>query len=668
MFSWFKRGTDKNSDAPGPATPAAAPAQAAAAPATVKVHDAYGRLVEIPREEWRKVLRSNLQQHRDDPARLYQLIVSNLDDGFAGELVEPSVRLLEIDPEGERSHLAHAIVLLRTGDCARAELVLENAIRKLGRTGTLLTNLAKAKAGRGLHDEARKLLWSALEADPNQDNALLWWAALERERGGLPAQQEAFAEVAQLPGSWRARLWLARAHLERQEADSALALYRQALPLIPANSDADMMICGDLGKHGRQREAVELVAPRYDPARGDLRTGLNLLQAYIDLRQAAPGLDLLEQMFRLGNSSIAGKLQEYSAQLDQLRAQQTPPVLHDQPPQVGIALLERPLWLLGAHDLTWAIPSVAQRQPRIALMALTVPGGLQGVPDQVVSMREEDQGRTSRTIPLFLAEQLFFRTSIEAHVMVPVTEQGGLVVFSGEETDEALHKLASGYDYVMTGTIHVEGEILRLRLRLRAMPGLEEVAQFDSQFTANGIGAPAQALADRVGQRLADLPGVTGLREPGYYQNPPAEYASAYMGALAQCLTLTLIRTPEQRAQLWGERNILNWLQGLSLAVPSGEAVQFMYLTSLLKAQRSGSQLMPEFRRPALAKINDLERAGLFSARLAPMVHAMFGQTAEFEAACTGKYALEPGYAAWCDRLQQEVLAGQEHKATTPAA
>jgi Flp pilus assembly protein TadD len=111
---------------------------------------------------------------------------------------------VEIDDDPERSHTIQGIVLMENKRLVEAESTLQAGIAKVGATGTLLTNLAKVFSHKGDDARAEELLWQAIEADPNLDNGLLWWASIKQEREGEAGYVAGLRTVAALPGSWRA--------------------------------------------------------------------------------------------------------------------------------------------------------------------------------------------------------------------------------------------------------------------------------------------------------------------------------------------------------------------------------------------------------------------------------------------------------------------------------
>src|SRR5574338_607782 len=89
-----------------------------------------------------------------------------------------------------------------------------------------------------------------------------------------------------------------------------------ATPAVPAEADdrADVLvtISGDLGVHGHVAEIIELVAPRYDAERHGPATGLNLLQAYLAVRQADAAQHVLDLLFALQRPELEDRLHGFS--------------------------------------------------------------------------------------------------------------------------------------------------------------------------------------------------------------------------------------------------------------------------------------------------------------------------------------------------------------------
>lgn len=300
-------------------------------PNPIQVFDAEGREHFISREEWRqKVLPATLEAHWDQPDPLYVDIVAALDDGFRAEVVEASRQLHAIDPKPARGASIRAIVLMEERQLDEAEKVLRDFLGRHGEEGAVLTNLAKVAALRDDPAGAEKLLERALEVDPNQGNAVAWYEAICRERGGETAGLAALRRIAASPGSWRAQLGLARAALAAGDLAAALALYRESLATAttagtggtargPAPVELLLQMSGDLGQRETREHLqaiVELVEPQFAAAAHDLEVGNNLLRARLELGQPAAARRILDQLHAENRPDWKGDLALWDAKLE----------------------------------------------------------------------------------------------------------------------------------------------------------------------------------------------------------------------------------------------------------------------------------------------------------------------------------------------------------------
>ena len=287
-------------------------------PAAAAMHDVIttcdeqGRPVTMPRAEWRdKVLHPRLKEHWNTPDALYGTILTALSDGFAPELMTAAARLVEIDTMPERSYVTHGIVLLESGRLDEAEAVLRAGIRVAGETAALLTNLAKVSHDRGDEAGASDLLRRAVRLDPNFEHGLNGWLAVERGRGGEDAVLDALEEACELPGSWRARLMLARHHLVLGDLPAARAQYTAVLAAAEVDGSALMTMSSDLGRYGHTGLIVTLVGPVYEPAKHGPQAGFNLLRACLETERVAEGEALLARLRPLAPAPFMRHLDEF---------------------------------------------------------------------------------------------------------------------------------------------------------------------------------------------------------------------------------------------------------------------------------------------------------------------------------------------------------------------
>jgi tetratricopeptide (TPR) repeat protein len=594
-----------------------------------------------------------LQKEWDDANALYTLIVSGLNDGFAADLLPAAERLLEIDDTPERSHTILGIVLMKNGQLDAAESTLRAGMAKVGETGTLLTNLAKVFADRGDEARAEDTLWQAMQADPNLENGFLWWVAIQRDRGGDAGYMHALRTLAALPGSWRAQLWLARHHLERKEIETARALYVDVLAGGKFDAAALMMISGDLGNHGQIPMALELIGPVYDEHKHDPVAGLNLLRACQELGKVDEGEALLTRLYALGFAPIKQQLDQFAQAFQEMRKEsaQATPIDVDSLTIVTIAV-DQPIWHYGLRNADWLFSKKAEDAPKIGFFALSkVVDGTESAESQ----REDDLGRFTRAIPLYLAEAAHYWSDYAASTYILNVEGGGPVVSGGEIDGNALFDIVpEEMKYFVTGEIACtgEGDDAQWRVVLSLWDCGTRAKQANESGTANQ--AELGVLVLKLERRLLARVGLK-REQPfdAFYQHPTAEVMPVYLVELGQAFMLTLLVNEHMpKSAIWGERAMLDWPLTMALHWPSVEVPKLMYISGLGKALDYQSDVLSEYKERSLQLLRETVGVHSPAARLAPLVWRAFGMTSELQAHIQNQPAdADPAYAQWLERV-----------------
>ena len=611
--------------------------------------DVYGRSFKMPVTQWRQnVLKPNLQANWDKPDQLYSFIISALRDNLAADVDEASARLMSIDPIIERGAVARAIVQLKLGHVDDAETTIRHAIAKVGETGTLLTNKAKVIAARGDQIAAMAMLDRSLRLDPNQDNGLMWRVAALTEESGADVAQQYLQDLAYLANAWRPQLLLGQHAIKAGRREEGLAWFDQVLARAPHGNDVMLIISGELGKQGLIADAVQRIAPIYDEHSDDIRAGYNLLQAYVELGDAVAGQALLNRLFALGQPAYTEQLNRYSKLFDDMVNARPQPIDHE--PEISVLQMPLPPWLLGMHDMTWAAPPRRGSAERVVLLPLSAK--ITSGTNQPSAGHEDERGRLSRSLPLLVLEQLVYCSDLDVAFHLPVADGHNLVLFGQPVNDEALEQLAEHFAFAVEGEIEaLEEDAFHIIYRLRRLSDLVTIAVVERRFIMEECG---NALIAVSGEMLKALGVATStLIEPRtpFYKLPSA-YPSEYISALAQTLALTLSDSAKARESLFGERNIYGWLQTLAANLSNNGPAQFMYFTGLAKGRRLGSPIVDEFERPAVQRMHELVRAGSYSARLLPLIAAVYPNNDElFEMLSSAKPVEDASYAAWCGRV-----------------
>lgn len=510
--------------------------------------------------------------------------------------------------------------------------MLLHAAAKVGETGTILTNLAKVQDERGDGQKADATLWKALTLDPSQDNGLGWWLAREHERGGDAAYVGALEKARALPDSWRATLYLGRHRLAAGDVAAALELFRPALAKTSDARNTLLTISGDLGNAGRIVELVDLAAPVYDPVAHGPQVGMNLLQAYLQLDRLDKGEAVLDRLYALDLPPFKQHLDAMAAQYQERRRQTT----HSRPVdesalQISQLAFELPIWMYGLRDPQWLFaPKPADARK---VMFLMLGKAMSGV-EQAEEQREDDVGRLSRAIPLYLAESVYEWTAAHAQSLVPVVMGGGPVVFRAQDEAggrETAAKLADSTDVLVQGSIDRVGEAWTIGLRIWDTARLEVMARETVSADQARLEAAVLELEAKL---LPHLGGALAKPHDPIYTRPTLEQMHPYLNALAQSLMLSLVASDAAgKDSMWGERNILDWPLRMSLHWPGYEAPKAMYLSGISHAARYGSGVLGEFEERSFALLREMSQARSPLCDLGPLLLHAFRRADELAAA-----------------------------------
>ncbi|MFA5264748.1 MAG: hypothetical protein WC378_13075 [Opitutaceae bacterium] len=397
------------------------------------------------------------------------------------------------------------------------------------------------------------------------------------------------------------RLAQARTCLEAKDLPGALALYEQALAGAGDRADVLVSISGDLGTHGHVQQLIELIAPRYDAQKHGPATGINLLQAYLFLRNPEAARHMLDVLSLLNRSDIEETLHGFSNAIAEMIEARQQGEIPDSPgggtesgeradiPRISLITISKPIWFYGLEALAGDIlPPKGNRLRRVAFTQL----GLPGIAEMGEAMKkpEDELGRLSRALPLLFAENLFFCPHYSpvaaVGVMTGKEEGNAYALFGAEWTPENIRQLqetgGGEFDFVFTGSLQRQAGDIEMTLRLWEIRKFRERKKFVVRW------APATADAE-LGRFISDLrlfmewqPYPAG---GGIPYSPPASTA-AWLDTLGASLGLFLaekkVLPPARLAPVADD------LRKAALLAPECPLASLSWLTLGKRAQKLG--------------------------------------------------------------------------------
>lgn len=462
-----------------------------------------------------------------------------------------------------------------------------------------MNNLAKVYARENNDAKAEEILWHALEVDPNQENGLGWYDAIHRDHGGEASSQQALLRVAGLPGSWRAQIWLARAALKERQLDRALAYYRESLSRVtkPVPPDVLMQISGDLGNAGHLQELLAIAEPHFDPAFHGLQVGNNLIKAHFDLGQFEAARRVLDQLHKLKRPDWRETLTFWESELAKAKVELSPE-LEKGAIQMVMLTIEGPVWLRPNSPVAELFPAKLHDSPRIALLGSSAEGTTNS--QRIQAQLPDTAGRLSRSLPLFLAEQLEFSTAARTYTLIPwiTSDPGGFLLSPVSWSDEDVANYArqgevsSDYVVIIQLKAHVDPWITEVRL-LRTID-VKCLAEFSGRFSPD---EPATAVLDLADRLLAAIASELETHPPtALYDFPTGAEFSFYLLRLEQLLATRCTAIERADGFLSNERNIIQGNIQLCVASPNCISARVLLAQTLLAMKRVRPGILPEFR------------------------------------------------------------------------
>ncbi len=571
----------------------------------IKVYDKYGREFYITKEQWKtKVLLDNLEKVKNNPDELYNILLSALHDGFFEEAIKYSEILVEIDAQNSRGTIILGIAYMKCKRLDDAMRVFNNFIKTFGDDGIVLTNLAKVYAEKGNQLKAESILWHALEVDPNQENGLGWYAAIQNERGGELALLETYRRIATFPESWRAQLLLARFSLQKKDIETARKLYHESIENAgsPVPEDLLRQMSGDLGNNGYLKEIIELVEPHFQANLYGIRVGNNLIKTNFELAKLQEAKLILNQLYDLNHPDWREILAYWDIEIAKKGITTES---KNMPKEESIALfsIEGPLWCRDNSPFAQLLPPKDPESAKIFIFGNTI---LQSETSQNIGAQLADApGRASRFIPLFLAEQICLTTNAETHVLIPWIQTKGFAVFGNPNSEKELCELIEKNevltDFVFNVIVDVTSDIWAITVNIIRRIDRISLEKITVKCKPENIGPVVLELSKGVKKSLIRYTGVNEIAKPVWYTIPNDVSCSDYLLRLEQLITVVCMNQDYlEGGGIHGENEIMEGILFLNLRNPLNKTFRIVLAHALKQMKKYKPNVVNLFKEKIL--------------------------------------------------------------------
>lgn len=584
----------------------------------VECVDKQGRITKIPCEKWKsEVIPAKLKASWNNPAALYEEIITAASDGFAEEVVEAAEHLAEIDDIKERSATTLSNVYLACNRISEAKEVTEQYISENGESSIILTNLAKAYEAEGEKKKTLETLEKAIKLNPNETSAVVCYGAYFQENESIEASEKALESIATKYDSYVARMLLARKDLQNKNIRKVMKVYRDILENNEPTSAMLTAMSGDLGSCGYIKEVIKILEPLYDVRKYSIQAGLNLLHAYFEDRNHRKGLKLIQELMQVPDPSLRDYLVHMAHEFDKVRSIKE---FEGDKGKIKINMisLDKPIWYYDLENPDFLIKkkTKAEKVAIIPYVDLTkkVEGNKLSNGDGI--------GTLTRTIPLYMSDELMYTTEYDSRVIIPFAHKYGPVVTTEEYTKEALNDICKKVksDKLIAGSINTANEnktlvITNLVYDLKN----DSVEKIIYDCDDDCFGEDFKDMINDVKEHLGKE-----IENDSFYKAPDDDDVLVYLSALGQQLTQTFIAHKYlQRKEFLGDEEMYNWYFNMALSNPESELPLIIIASAIAKSKEYGSPMVDRVKRQAIGLFTNRKDDSI-AKKLLPLLYKFY--------------------------------------------
>jgi len=324
-------------------------------------------------------------------------------------------------------------------------------------------------------------------------------------------------------------------------------------------------------------------------------------------------------------------------------------------PKITSFYIEKPLWSVGLGDADWLLPRTKKESGRFAFFSFS--RKIEGDKSKAGVQQEDDSGRTSRSLPLYLAERMTVGSSCSAENHVFAVVGSGPVVAHQEWSVDDFSPVFndSKPDYIVYGHILQDYMALRTTITVKVWSTIKNKQVFEVSESSL-FDSPVNIAATLQKKFFKKLTQHTDckIQESKYYPSPTGKLISPYLDGLGQLLSQTLVVNDVTDADsLWGEENMLNWYLSLWEHMPNSDAPKLMYVRGVITSVDYGGVAKKDFL-PGLESYLQRSKDRIDAVTmLSPYIYKRVGNVAECKKAKARMLAIKDDlYQEWLARVE----------------
>jgi hypothetical protein len=268
--------------------------------------------------------------------------------------------------------------------------------------------------------------------------------------------------------------------------------------------------------------------------------------------------------------------------------------------------LEQPVWSRGVLDFENVLPAKAAAAPRIHFVCASGESAADPHTDgKVVSQPTNELGRIARSLPMFLAEEIFLRTSARAAFLLPWVKQGGFILSAKPWTRSFLPQDLTPPDVIVF--MHIDAThspwLVCATIEQPTRPEARAVL-LEQAFELRSAAQDSLTLLNDIITRVTILLALRREDNASWLATPGNDLIPGYLTAIEQALAVGLAaRMPASEPFLHQERAIFDHL--FDVALYGDEQVRPRML--LINALENEARRRPDIVREYLEKLTLLQ-------------------------------------------------------------